>query len=73
MAKLTAAARRALPGSDFAGPGRSFPVENASHARAALSRVANRSSALKAKVRAKVRARFPGIHVGGDTLGKLYT
>lgn len=32
MAKLDAAQRKALPKKDFAGPGRSYPVENKSHA-----------------------------------------
>lgn len=36
MAKLTAAQRKALPASDFAGPNRSFPIEDAAHAEAAL-------------------------------------
>ena len=36
MAKLSTEARKALPAKDFAGPGRSFPVENKDHARAAL-------------------------------------
>ncbi len=35
MAKLSAKARKALPKSSFAGPGRSFPIENRSHAIAA--------------------------------------
>lgn len=38
MAKLTAKQRNALPKKDFAGPGRSYPVENASHARNAKAR-----------------------------------
>lgn len=38
MAKLTAAKRDALPKSDFAGPDRSFPVPDASHARNAKAR-----------------------------------
>jgi hypothetical protein len=33
MAKLTAAQRKALPKSAFAGPGRSFPVPDKSHAK----------------------------------------
>ena len=37
MAKLTAAARKALPDSAFAGPNRTFPVPDKSHARAAKS------------------------------------
>lgn len=61
MARLKAKTRNALPDSDFAGPGRSFPVNDASHARNALARVANRSSDLKAAVRAKVAKKFPGI------------
>lgn len=62
MAKLTAAARKRIPSKDFAGPDRSYPVENASHARNALARVSQHGdSALKAKVRAKVAAKFPGI------------
>lgn len=36
MAKLSSSARNKLPNKDFAGPGRSFPVEDAAHARAAL-------------------------------------
>ncbi len=32
MAKLDAKERKALPKKDFAGPGRSYPVENKSHA-----------------------------------------
>ena len=32
MAKLTSKQRKALPAGDFAGPGRSYPIENKSHA-----------------------------------------
>jgi len=59
--KLTARARKAIPTKEFAGPDRSYPIENASHARNALARVANKSPALKAEVRAKVHAKYPGI------------
>lgn len=38
MAKLTTQARNALPTSAFAGPGRSYPVEDASHAANAKAR-----------------------------------
>ena len=38
MAKLSTKARNALPKKDFAGPDRSYPVENASHARNAKAR-----------------------------------
>ncbi len=62
MAKLTAAARKKIPSGEFAGPDRSYPVEDKAHARNALSRVSQHgSSALKAKVRAKVHKKYPGI------------
>ena len=38
MAKLTTKSRDRLPAKDFAGPGRSYPVENKSHARDAKAR-----------------------------------
>ena len=60
MAKLTAAARKKIPTSQFAGPDRSYPVEDRSHAANALSRVSQFGSpALKAKVRAKVHEKYP--------------
>lgn len=60
--KLTAKSRNAIPAKDFAGPDRSYPVEDENHARNALARVANKSPALKAKVRAKVHSKYPSIH-----------
>ncbi len=66
MAKLTTKARKALPKKAFAGPQRSYPIEDASHARNALARVSqNGTAALKAQVRAKVAKKFPGIDVSG--------
>ncbi len=38
MAKLTTKARKALPESAFAGPGRSYPVEDKAHAANAKAR-----------------------------------
>jgi hypothetical protein len=70
VAKLKAKTRNALPGKDFAGPDRSYPVEDASHARNALARVSNKSPALKSKVDAKVRRRHPGHCDGVDHLPK---
>ncbi len=62
MAKLTAATRREIPTRSFAGPNRSYPIENASHARNALSRVSQFGDAeLKARVRAAVHAKYPSI------------
>jgi hypothetical protein len=62
MAKLTTKARKAIPTKNFAGPDRSYPIEDASHARNALSRVSQFGSpAEKARVRAKVHAKYPNI------------
>lgn len=72
MAKLTAKDRGKLPSSSFALPGKgegksgkgpgSYPIPDKSHARNALSRVSQHgSSEQKAAVRAKVKAKFPGI------------
>jgi len=62
MAKLTTKARKAIPTGEFAGPDRSYPIEDKAHARNALSRVSQFGSPeLKAKVRAKVHAKYPNI------------
>lgn len=69
---LSAAARQALPRSDFALPGKgegkkgagagSYPIPDASHARNALARVAQHGSPEeKARVRAAVHRKFPDI------------
>lgn len=69
MARLTSKARKALPKSDFAGPGRSYPMQDKAHARAALSYGARYASpATLSKI--KSRARAMGIDVGGD--GKVF-
>jgi hypothetical protein len=72
MAVLKAAQRNNLKSSQFALPGKgegpkgkgsgSYPIPDANHARAALSMVARHgSSAEKATVRAKVKAKYPNI------------
>ena len=62
MAKLTTETRNKLPTKSFAGPDRSYPINDPSHARNALSRVSQFGSpALKAQVRAKVHAKYPSI------------
>lgn len=59
MAKLTTAARKKLPVSDFAGPGKSYPVNDRSHAGNAKARATQMENAGKlspasaAKIRAK--------------------
>ena len=67
MAKLSTAQRKHLPASEFAGPGRSYPVNDKAHARNALARAAqqvkagNLSSSAAAKIRAKAHAK---LHTG---------
>jgi len=59
MAKLTAKARNALPDSAFAGPNRTYPVEDKSHARDAKARAAQHASpALKAKIDRRADAKL---------------
>lgn len=74
MAKLTAAARRALPKKEFALPGGRYPIEDKNHARNALARVSQHGSPTeKAEVRAKVHHAFPDIgqkHAHADTEAK---
>lgn len=60
--KLTTEKRKRLSTGSFALPGRRYPIEDASHARNALARVSQHgSSSEKARVRAAVHRRFPGI------------
>lgn len=62
MAKLNAKKRNALPAKEFAGPDRSYPINDENHARNALSRVSEYgTSELKAKVRAAVKRKYPDI------------
>jgi hypothetical protein len=63
MAKLTAAQRKKIPKGSFAEPGkRKYPIEDASHARNALSRVAqNGTPAEKKQVRAAVHRKYPNM------------
>lgn len=63
MARLSASQRRNLPRGDFAMPKqRKYPINDRSHARNALARVSQHGSpAQKARVRAAVRRRYPGI------------
>lgn len=62
MAKLNTAERKKLKLSDFAGPGRTYPDEDLSHARDALARAsANASSSEQAKIRAAVHRKYPSM------------
>jgi hypothetical protein len=58
MARLTTAARNALPDSAFAGPNRSFPIQDAAHAKAALMLMGNAPPAVRAKIKAKANAKL---------------
>lgn len=61
MARLTTKARKALPASDFAGPGRSYPVQDKAHAIAAKSMAARYASpSVQAKVDAKANRVIKG-------------
>ena len=59
MAVLTTKARKELPAKDFAGPDRSYPVNDKAHARNAKSRASQMNSRgvlsdlLKARIDAK--------------------
>jgi hypothetical protein len=80
MAELSSKRRQSLKPSQFALPGKgegkggkgsgSYPIPDESHARNALARVSQHgTSAERATVRAKVKAKYPGIGVSG-TKGK---
>ena len=63
MAKLSSAARKALPTKSFAEPDRrKYPIENEAHAKNALSRVSQSGTAAeKSKVKAAVKKKYPAL------------
>jgi len=64
MAKLNTADRAALPSKDFAGPDRSYPINDASHGRNALARVEQHGTpALKKRVTSAVKRKYPDMQV----------
>lgn len=71
--KLTAEARKHIKAKNFAGPDRSYPIEDASHARNALARVSQHGSPeVKKEVRAKVHAKYPDIgKKAGGSVGAI--
>lgn len=71
MGVLDAAARKALPGDAFALPGRRYPIEDESHARAALSMAHYASPGERGQIRAAVAARYPDIGVKDALVKKL--
>jgi hypothetical protein len=64
MAELNTADRAALPSKDFAGPDRSYPINDASHGQNALARVEQHGTpALKKRVTAAVKRKYPNMQV----------
>lgn len=66
MTKLTTKGRASLPAGDFAGPSRSYPIENKSHAANAKARASQAvnagrmSPAAEAKIDAKANKVLKG-------------
>jgi hypothetical protein len=64
MGLLTAAKRRNVPSDQFAGPHRSFPINDPTHARLAISAASrsehagNISPSTAARIQAKARAKL---------------
>lgn len=64
MAVLNAAARKQMPKKEFAGPGKSFPVNDPTHARMAISgatrsyNAGNISASTEASIKSKARAKL---------------
>ena len=56
MARLTAKQRKKLPAKSFAGPGRSFPMNDKAHARKAVQLEKFASPATKKKINARAKA-----------------
>ena len=59
MAKLTTKARKKLPADKFAGPGKSYPIEDKSHAGNAKARATQENNAgrLSDSAKAKIDAK----------------
>jgi len=66
MSRLTSKERNKLPASKFAGPGRSFPITDKNHAKAALIDV-GRAKGLSSSEKANIRSRAKGLL---DRVGK---
>jgi len=58
MAKLSSKARKALPASTFAGPGRSFPIPDKKHAKAAIMLSGKAPAAARPKIIARAKAKL---------------
>jgi hypothetical protein len=56
--RLSAAERRALPDSAFAGPNRTFPITDAGHAKAAKALIKNAPPSARPKIQARANAKL---------------
>ncbi|MDE1828614.1 MAG: hypothetical protein KGH65_05640 [Candidatus Micrarchaeota archaeon] len=80
MGKLSTKTRKGMPKSEFAGPGKSFPVNDATHASMAISgatrseRAGNitpkQEASIKSKARAKLDHGEPKSHAEFEKLGR---
>lgn len=70
--KLDAKARRTLPSTAFALPGRRFPIHDLKHAKAALMMRGHVSPAEQAEIQRKVYARYPELRPGGEKTADLH-
>lgn len=62
MAKLSSSQRNSLPSSEFAGPDRSYPIPDRSHAQNALARASQFASpSEKEEIDEKVHSKFPNM------------
>lgn len=56
MGRLTTKQRKNLPDSDFAGKGRTYPVEDRGHAKSAIARAEEYNPPDKARIEARAEA-----------------
>lgn len=67
MAKLSAGKRRSMPKGQFAGPGKSFPVNDKTHQRMAISgatrsyNAGNISKSEEQRIKSKARGLLDGV------------
>ena len=59
MSKLTTKERKKIPEGEFAGPDRSYPIEDRNHARNALARASGKP--IEGRIRAAVHRKYPDI------------
>jgi len=71
MAKLTTKTRKKIPTKEFALPGRRYPIEDKSHARNALSRVAQYGTPGEvSSVKTAVHKKYPEMGSDSDSQAK---